>query len=377
MENFREELRTSVEKFCLSTIEPTVHEDDHNQKFRMETFKGLGQLGVLGMVLPEKYEGSGLNYTDFNYILMEIAKYSVSYAVTASVSSMVARIINDFGNEEQKQKFLPSLATGEVIGSFSLSESGSGSDAAALKTKAELKGDHYLLNGTKMWVTSGGLSEVYVVMARTGEEGPKGISSFIVPKDTPGFSIGKKEEKLGWKVSPTTELVFENCKVPKENLLSSEGEGFKIAMSALDKGRFTIGAIAVGLAQRAFDEALKYSLLRKQFGKPLYDNQGLQFMFADLAVEIEASKLLVQQAADLFDKGENNPKLSAFSKLKATDTAMKVTTDSVQILGGAGFTTEYPLERFMRDAKGLQIVEGANQIQKVVIARNLKKEYSE
>ncbi len=226
-----------------------------------------------------------------------------------------------------------------------------------------------------MFITSGGIAKVYIVMARTGGEGASGISAFIVEDGTPGFSYGKKERKMGWKVSPTRELIFENCLIPSENLLKAEGKGFKIAMSALDRGRITIGSIGVGLAERALEEAMKYALERKQFKKVIFDFQALQFILADMATDIESSRLLVNQAAKLFDEKRNDQKLACMAKLRATDTAMKVTTDAVQILGGVGYTSEYPLERFMRDAKVLQIVEGTNQIQKVVIARKLREEY--
>jgi alkylation response protein AidB-like acyl-CoA dehydrogenase len=289
---------------------------------------------------------------------------------------MVSAIINEFGSSSQKQKYLPALTSGTEIGAFCLSESGAGSDAAALQTTAKKTEDGYILNGSKIWITSGGIAKTYVVMARTGEEGPKGVSAFIVRDGTPGFSFGKKEKKMGWKISPTRELIFHNCFIPKENLLHAEGDGFKIAMAALDKGRFTIGAIAVGCAERALDESVSYALTRQQFKQALFDFQGLQFMMADMASEIECSRLLVREAARNYDLGTPNAKLACMAKLKATDTAMKVTTDAVQILGGVGYTREYPVERFMRDAKVLQIVEGTNQIQRVVIARNLKKEYS-
>ncbi|MGZ3808816.1 MAG: acyl-CoA dehydrogenase family protein, partial [Bacteriovorax sp.] len=275
---------------------------------------------------------------------------------------------------------LPSLTSGEEIGAFCLSESGAGSDAASLQTTAKKTvqdgKEGYVLNGSKIWITSGGIAKTYIVMARTGGEGAKGVSAFIVRDGTLGFNYGKKEKKMGWKISPTRELVFHNCFVPLENLLLTEGEGFKIAMAALEKGRFTIGAIAVGCAERALDEAVSYSLTRSQFKQPIFDFQGLQFMMADMATELECSRLLVQQAARDYDNKTPNAKLACMAKLKATDTAMYVTTEAVQILGGVGYTREYPVERFMRDAKVLQIVEGTNQIQRVVIARNLKKEYT-
>ena len=375
MNDLQKELQSSVRKFCLDKIEPHMEHDDANANFRMDIFNGLGELGLAGITLPEEYGCANLGYQELCAVLEEIAKYSVSYSVTVSVSTMVQSILNQYGNESQKEKYLPELTSGQFIGGFCLSESHSGSDAAALKTTAKKTDGGYILNGSKMWITSGGIAKTYIVMARTGQEGPKGISAFIVHDGMDGFSYGKLEKKMGWKVSPTRELVFENCFVPDENLLSSEGMGFTIAMSALDRGRITIGAVAVGLAQRALDEAVKYSLERQQFQKPIFDFQGLQWMMADMATEVEASRLLVQKASENYDNNVPDVKLASMAKMKATDTAMKVTTDSVQIHGGVGYTAEYPVERYMRDAKVLQIVEGTNQVQKIVIARQLKKEY--
>ena len=376
MNELQEELTRQIQKYCLSNVEPHMEEDDEKAQFRKEIFQGLGELGLGGVTLPEKFGGAGLSYQDLSIALQEIAKYSVSYAVTLSVSTMVQSILNEFGNDKQKEKYLPALTSGQEIGAFALSESHSGSDAAALKCQAKKDGDNYRLSGNKMWITSGGIAKTYIVMARTGGEGAKGISAFIVEDGMKGFSYGKSEKKMGWKVSPTRELVFDNCLVPKENLLATEGEGFKIAMSALDKGRITIGAIAVGLAQRALDEAVKYAMTRQQFNQPIIDFQGLQFMIAEMATELKSSELLVKEAAKLYDNGKNDQMIASMAKLKATDTAMDITTNCVQILGGVGYTTEYPLERFMRDAKVLQIVEGTNQIQKIVIARQIKKQLS-
>jgi acyl-CoA dehydrogenase len=376
MNELQKELQLSVEKFRLNQIEPHMEADDHNSHFNMDIFHQLGEMGLTGVTLPEQYGGADLSYQDLCVILEEIAKSSVSYAVTVSVSTMVQSILNLYGNDEQKQKYLPALTAGQEIGAFCLSESHSGSDAAALTTTAKKVEGGYILNGSKMWITSGGIAKTYIVMARTGEAGSKGISAFILRDGAEGFSYGKKEQKMGWKVSPTRELVFDNCFVPAENLLATEGMGFKIAMSALDRGRITIGSIAVGLSQRALDEAIKYSLERKQFNQPIFDFQGLQWMMADMACEVEASRLLVSAAAQAFDSGTNNVKLASMAKMKSTDTAMKVTTDAVQIHGGVGYTQEYPVERYMRDAKVLQIVEGTNQVQKIVIARSLKKEYT-
>lgn len=374
MNELQRELVTSLRKFCFESIEPHMEHDDHDGKFRMDIFQGLGEYGVTGVTLPEEFGGAGLSYLDYTYVLEEIAKSSVPYAVTVSVSGMVQTILKEFGTKAQKEKYLPALTSGQEIGAFALSESHAGSDAANLKTTAKKTEGGYILNGTKMWITSGGVAKTYVVMARTGGEGAKGVSAFIVRDGDKGFSFGKAEKKMGWKTSPTRELVFENCFVPEENLLLKEGEGFKVAMGGLDRGRVAIGAISVGCAQRALDESIKYSLTRQQFKQPIFDFQGLQFMLSDMATEIEASRLLVQSAARSLDDGAPNSKLCSMAKLKASDTAMKVTTDAVQILGGVGYTSEYPVERFMRDAKVLQIVEGTNQIQRVVIARHLKKE---
>ncbi|WPU64472.1 acyl-CoA dehydrogenase family protein [Peredibacter sp. HCB2-198] len=377
MNEFQRELTSSLEKFCQDNIEPHMEHDDHEGKFRMEIFRGLGEYGVTGVTLPEEFGGAGLSYQDYAYVLETIAKYSVPYAVTVSVSSMVQSILLNFGNAEQKKKYLPALTSGEEIGAFALSESHSGSDAANMKTTAKKVDGGYMLNGTKMWITSGGIAKTYIVMARTGGEGAKGVSAFIVRDGDKGFSFGKAEKKMGWKTSPTRELVFENCFVPQENLLLEEGKGFNVAMGGLDRGRVAIGAIGVGCAQRALDESIKYSLTRQQFKQAIFDFQGLQFMLSDMATETEASRLMVHSAALSLDSGTPNSKLCSMAKLKATDTAMKVTTDAVQVLGGVGYTSEYPVERFMRDAKVLQIVEGTNQIQRVVIARHLKKEYEQ
>lgn len=377
MNDYQKELIQSLEKFCNTSIEPHMEQDDHEGKFRMEIFRGLGEYGVTGVTLPEIFGGAGLTYLDYTLVLEQIAKTSVPYAVTLSVSSMVQTILNEFGNQSQKEKYLPELTSGKEIGAFALSESHSGSDAAAMKTTAKKVDGGYILNGTKMWITSGGVAKTYVVMARTGGEGSKGISAFILEKGMQGFSFGKAEKKMGWKTSPTREIVFENCFVPEENRLLEEGQGFNVAMSGLDQGRVAIAAIGVGCAQRALDESIKYALTRQQFKQSIFNFQGLQFMLSDMATEIEASRLLVQSAASSIDSSSANSKLCSMAKLKSTDTAMKVTTDAVQILGGVGYTSEYPVERFMRDAKVLQIVEGTNQIQRVVIARHLKREYEQ
>ena len=373
---FHQDIKEQVKKYRLDKIEPLLEKDDHEAKFRKEIFNELGELGFAGMTIPEEYGGAGLNYTDFCVFLEELSKTSVPYAVTVSVSSMVQSILSKFGSTEQKSKYLPELTSGQEIGAFALSESGSGSDASSLKTTAKESDSSFILNGSKLWITSGGVAKTYIVMARTGDTGSKGVSAFIVRDGDPGFKYGKNESKMGWRTSPTRELLFQNCEIPKDRLIGKINEGMKVALSALDAGRITIGAISVGLAQRALDESIAYSLSREQFSQKIFDFQGLQFMMSDMATEIEASRLLVYHASDLLDRGVPNPKISSMAKLKASDTAMSVTTDAVQILGGVGYTTEYPVERLMRDAKVLQIVEGTNQIQRVVIARQLRKSFN-
>ena len=377
MNDFQKELCGNLKKYCNDSIEPHMEHDDCESKFRMEIYKGLGEYGVTGVTIPEEHGGAGLSYVDNCYILEEIAKVSVPYAVTVSVSAMVQSILNEYGTKAQKEKYLPALTSGQEIGAFALSESHSGSDAASLKTTAKKVEGGYVLNGTKMWITSGGIAKTYIVMARTGGEGSKGVSAFIVRDGAKGFTFGKAEKKMGWKTSPTRELVFQNCLVSSEDMLLNEGQGFTVAMGGLDRGRTSIAAIGVGCAQRALDEAVKYSLTREQFKQPIFDFQGLQFMLSDMAVEVMTSRLMVLAAAQSIDDKKTNSKLCSMAKLKATDAAMKVTTDAVQVLGGVGYTTEYPVERFMRDAKVLQIVEGTNQIQRVVIARHLRKEYEQ
>jgi butyryl-CoA dehydrogenase len=366
------ELAEQIKRYSLDNIEPHMEEDDENAHFRSSIYQGLGQLGLCGITQPEEYGGADLTVSDLCAVLSELAKYSVSYAVTLSVSTMVQSIISSNGTKEQKEKYLPKLTSGEGIGAFCLSESSSGSDALSMTTTAKKVDGGFELNGTKLWITSGGIAETYIVMAKTDNDQ---VTTFIVEKEREGLSFGKKEKKMGWRASPTREVILSKCFVPKENVIGKPGHGFKVALSALDKGRVTIGSIAIGLSQRALDESIRYSLGRVQFSQPIFDFQGLQFMMSDMATELEAARSLVTHAASLYDLGKPNQKISSMAKLKATDVAMAITTDAVQIHGGVGYTSEYPVERMMRDAKVLQIVEGTNQIQKVLIARSLKKEY--
>lgn len=370
------ELRETVKKFALKNIQPFVEEDDENQHFRMDVYQALGELGLCGMMNSTEYGGAELNCYLFSSVLEELAKVSVSYAVTLSVSAMTQSIIEKFGTVEQKKQYLPNLISGKEIGAFALSESHAGSDPSNMKLTAKVQGDQYILNGNKMWITSGGIASTYVVFAKTNSNDPKKImSAFIVEQDTANFTFGKKEKKMGWKASPTRELIFNQCSITQKQLLAQEGDGHKIALSALNRGRVTIAAIALGLADSALEKAIRYTLERQQFGQSVYDFQGLQFMLAEDATEIEASRALVYRAASMFDDNTITPAMSSMAKLKATDVAMQVTTNAVQAHGGVGYTKEYDVERYMRDAKVLQIVEGTNQIQKVVIGRELKKMY--
>ncbi len=360
---------------AVDAIGPTVKEDDEAERFRPEIFAKLGAAGLCGVPTAEASGGLGLGYVEYALVLEEIAKVAPSWAVCVAVNGLPQIILTTFGNEEQRTRFLPGLAAGELLGAFALSEPGSGSDAASLRTTAVRDGDHYVLNGTKFWITHGGYADVYVVMARTGGPGPKGVSAFLVEKGAPGLGYGKKEEKMGLRASPTVELVLENCRVPVANRLGAEGDGFRVAMSALDSGRITIAATSVGLAQAALDCAAAYACERKQFDTAIIDFQGVGFMLADMAARIEAARLLVHKAAWLRDNGQPYAHIAAMAKCVATDSAMAVSTDAVQVLGGYGYTREYPVERLMRDAKVMQIVEGTNQVQRVVIARHLKRSY--
>ena len=319
----------------------------------------------------------GLGYREYAVILEEIARVSASYAVSVAVTGLPQVILSTFGTEAQKEKYLPALAAGETIGAFALSEPDSGSDAASLQTTATREGDHYRLNGTKFWITHGGFADLYVVMARTGGDGPKGVSAFLVEGNTPGLSFGKKEEKMGLRASPTVEVVLRDALIPVENRIGDEGDGFMVAMSALDSGRITIGAISVGIAQAALDTSAAYACQRKQFKTAIIDFQGVGFMLADMACKIESARLLVHKAASLRDESKPYSHIAAMAKCVATDASIEVATDAVQVLGGYGYTREYPVERYMRDAKVMQIVEGTNQVQRLVISRHLKRLYGD
>lgn len=371
-----EALADAVRAFCEAELAPTVEQDDANEHFRKELIAAMGEQGFCGIPTPESHGGLGLGYSEYCVVLEEIAAVSASYAVSVAVTGLPQVILNKMGTDAQKQQWLPGLAAGELLGGFALSEPGSGSDAASLKTTAVRDGQDYVLNGTKFWITHGGYADVYIVMARTGGPGARGVSAFVLPGDAPGLSFGKKESKMGLRASPTVELILENVRLPQSALVGEEGQGFTVAMEALDSGRITIAATSVGLARAAMDAAGRYTTERQQFGKSIIDFQGVGFMLADMAIAIESSRLLTHKAAWLRDHGHAYSDIAAMAKCRATDTAMAVTTDAVQCFGGYGYTRDYPVERYMRDAKVMQIVEGTNQIQRLVIARHLKRRYT-
>ncbi len=366
-------MRDMVRKLAQNELAPRAVEIDKTHEFPWENIKQMGELGLMGVPIPEEYGGVGADFLSYIIVIEEIAKACAATGVILAVHTSVGTFpILYFGTEEQKQKYIPKLASGEYIGAFALTESGAGSDPSNLATTARLDGDHYIVNGNKVFITNGGVAEVYVTFVRTGKEkGYRGLSCLLVDKDTPGFSVGKTEEKMGLNGSQTTELIFDNARVPKENLLGVEGEGFKVAMALLDGGRIGIGAQGLGIAQAAFDVAKDYAKEREQFGRPIGDFQAIQFMLADMATKIDCARMLVYRAARLRQQGEPYSKEASMAKMYATDTAMEVTTNAVQILGGYGYCREYPVERYMRDAKITQIYEGTNQIQRRVIGKHI------
>lgn len=368
-------LQSMVRDFAVNEVEPTAAERDEEERFDREIFDKMAELGLTGIPWPEEYGGSGMDYVSYVIAVEELSRVCASTGVTLSAHvSLASWPIYKYGTEEQKQKYLRRLAEGSAIGAFALSEPGAGSDVASMKMTAKKDGDDYVLNGNKVWITNGGVADIYVVFAKTDLDAKhRGISAFIVEKGTEGFSFGKKEKKLGIRSSPTTELIFENCRIPKENLLGEEGEGFKIAMTTLDGGRSGIAAQAVGIAQGALDAAITYAKEREQFGKPIAHQQGISFKLTDMATEVEAARLLTYRAAWLESQGLPYGEASAMAKLFAGDTAMRVTVEAVQIFGGYGYTKDYPVERYMRDAKITQIYEGTNEIQRLVIGRALTK----
>ncbi|GAB6431601.1 MULTISPECIES: acyl-CoA dehydrogenase [Bacillus] len=370
-----EMIRKMVRDFAKNEVAPTAAERDEEERFDRALFDQMAELGLTGIPWPEEYGGIGSDYLAYVIAIEELSRVCASTGVTLSAhTSLAGWPIFKFGTEEQKQKFLRPMAEGTKIGAYGLTEPNSGSDAGGMRTTAKRDGDHYILNGSKIFITNGGIADIYVVFALTDPESKqRGTSAFIVESDTPGFSVGKKESKLGIRSSPTTEIMFEDCRIPVENLLGEEGQGFKVAMQTLDGGRNGIAAQAVGIAQGALDASVEYARERHQFGKPIAAQQGIGFKLADMATDVEAARLLTYQAAWLESEGLPYGKESAMSKVFAGDTAMKVTTEAVQVFGGYGYTKDYPVERYMRDAKITQIYEGTQEIQRLVISRMLTK----
>ncbi len=359
--------RTIVEK----ELRPRVDEHEAKGEFPRDTFRTLGDLGLLSLPYPEQYGGGGQSYEVYLQVLEEIAAAWASVGVGVSVHALSCFGLFTAGSDEQKSRWLPEMLSGELLGAYCLSEAHAGSDPAAMRTKATRDGDHYVIRGQKAWTTHGGHADFYKVMARTSDDGAAGVSCFLVPADTPGLSADTPEDKMGLMGSTTATMVFDDVRVPAERLLGAEGEGLKIALAGLDAGRLGIAAVATGLAQGALDVAVGYAKDREAFGKPVIEHQGLAFVLADMAAAVESARATYLAAARLKDAGRPYGRPASVAKLVATDNAMKVTTDAVQVLGGAGYTRDFPVERYMREAKVMQIFEGTNQIQRLVISRSL------
>lgn len=373
------EIRDMVREFAEQRVRPVRAELDEKEEFPRAILDELGKMDLMGLYIPAEYGGLGSeSMLDFVLAIEELSRVCIGVSVSYAANALGADPILLGGSEEQKKKYLPALASGEKLAAFALTEPNAGSDAAGIQTTAVLRGDTYILNGTKQWITNGGEADIYTVMAMTDKtRGPRGASCLIVEKGYPGFSFGKKEKKLGIHASATRELIFEDCEVPRANLVGREGAGFILAMKTFDVSRPGIAAQGVGLAQGALDEVVTYARQRIQFGRPIIANQGYQWTLADMATEIEASRALVYAVCRTLDKRlKDVSKISAMAKLFATDVAMRVATDAVQLLGGYGYTTDYPVEKMMRDAKILQIYEGTNQIQRDIIGAALIKEYA-
>ncbi|OQA24799.1 MAG: Acyl-CoA dehydrogenase [Verrucomicrobia bacterium ADurb.Bin345] len=375
----QKEIREMVREFALERVLPVRAELDEKEEFPTELLKELGRMDLMGLYIPAEYDGMGAeSMLDFVIAIEELSRICIGVSVSFAANALGADPILIGGSDAQKKKYLPPLAKGEKWAAFALTEPNAGSDAGGIQTQAVKKGDKYILNGTKQWITNGGEADTYTVLAVTDKKrGARGVSCFIVEKGMPGFKFGKKEKKLGIRASATRELIFEDCEVPTENLLAKEGMGFILAMKTFDVSRPGIAAQGVGLAQGALDEACNYARQRVQFGKPVIANQGLQWMLAEMATQVEAARALTYGVCRTIDSGAKDvSKLSAMCKLYATDVAMDVTTKAVQVFGGYGFMREYPVEKMMRDAKILQIYEGTNQIQRDVIGLSLVKEYA-
>ncbi|MDQ3877646.1 MAG: acyl-CoA dehydrogenase family protein [Actinomycetota bacterium] len=360
-----------VREFASEQAAPQAAAFEERSEDPLPLYRQLAELGLTGVPFPEEYGGGGQPYETYLLVIEELARAYVALAIGLSVHTLCAFAINTFGTDAQKKELLERLAGGDAFGAYSLSEPSSGSDAAALTTKAVRANGGYVLNGSKVFCTRGAEADVVLLMARTGDAGPKGVSAFVVEKGTAGFAGAKKEDKMGWRSSPTWMLQLDDVELSEDRRLGDEGHGFRIALASLDSGRLGIAACSVGLAQAALDEAISFTKEREQFGRPVAQNEGIQFMLADMATKVEAGRALYKHAARLRDRGLDYSAQAAMAKLFCSDTAMRVTTDAVQLHGGYGYITEYPVERFMREAKALQIVEGTNQIQRYVIGRRL------
>jgi alkylation response protein AidB-like acyl-CoA dehydrogenase len=368
-------IRQMCKDFAEKSIKPKMMEWDESQYFPVDLFKEMGQLGLMGILVPEKYNGSGLGYYEYVDAIVEVSKVCGSIGLSmAAHNSLCTGHILQFGNEEQKQKWLPKLATGEWIGAWGLTEANTGSDAMRMKVTAKQDGDYWIINGAKNWITHGITGNVAVVLARTGELlDSHGITAFVVERDTPGFKAGKKENKLGMRASETAEMIFEDCRVHSSQILGNVGEGFIQAMKILDGGRISIAALSLGIAKGAYEASLKYSKEREQFGQPIAEFQAIGFKLADMATQIEASELLIQEACHLKNNGQSVTKVSAMAKYYASEVCVRVATDAIQIFGGYGYTKDFPVEKFYRDSKLCTIGEGTSEIQKLVIARQVLK----
>ncbi|MBO9732948.1 MAG: acyl-CoA dehydrogenase family protein [Chitinophaga sp.] len=367
----QQQIAQMIRDFGKTNIQPHVLEWDEHQEFPLHVFKKLGELGLMGVLVPQEYGGSGLGYLEYVTVVSEISRIcgAIGLSVAAHNSLCTGHILQ-FGNEAQKQRYLPKLASAEWIGAWGLTEPNTGSDAMNMKCVAKKDGNDWIINGTKCWITHGKSCDVAVVIARTGDvRDSHGMSAFIVEKGTPGFSGGKKENKLGMRASETAEMIFDNCRVPAENMLGAEGDGFIQSMKVLDGGRISIAALSLGIAKGAMDAALKYSKERHQFDKPIASFQGISFKLADMATEIQAAELLTMQAADMKNRRVKMTQQAAMAKYYASEVAVKVANDAVQIFGGYGYTKDFPVEKFYRDAKLCTIGEGTSEIQKIVIAR--------
>lgn len=368
-----DQVAQTARDFALQQIKPYVMEWDESQEFPAHVFHEMGKLGLMGVLVPEEYGGAGLSYFEYNAIIQEIAKVCGSIGLSlAAHNSLCTNHILTFGTEAQKSKWLPQLASGTWIGAWGLTEPNTGSDAGNMRTVATRDGDDWILNGTKSWITHGKSGDVAVVICRTGEPRTSGNSTaFVVERGTPGFTAGKKENKLGMRASETAEMIFDQCRIPDNNRLGEVGDGFRQAMKILDGGRISIAALSIGIARGAFEAALQYAQERHQFDQPIANFQGISFKLADMATQIEASELLVQQACDLKERGEKVTRESAMAKYYASEVAVQTANDAVQIFGGYGYTKDFPVEKYYRDAKLCTIGEGTSEIQKLVIAREV------